>query len=506
MDEVLHKPAGRRPRQSDGRELSAQEQLGLLARRVVTDWKHFYQWARFHGRRVIHTVHDLAGGNRATGPVTFLAVSGALGLALTVSTLYAPAYTVTVDGDTLGVVSDQAVVADAVAQVERRGTEILGHDYQVEGQIGYDFTLSLRSELTQPDQVENYFLEQLSQVADGLRRYQVSVNGVAVGSVEEMGALESVLDQLKGQYVNENTISAEFVDDIQVEDVYSEEGQMTAEELQTALMANTTGDTTYTVVKGDTFNAIAYANDMSVSDLKALNPGIDINRLMIGDVLNVKEQIPLLSVTTVDDVTYTEPIACPVEEVKDSSMYVGDSKILTQGTEGEAQVHAQVTYVNGSETQREILSSTTLREPTTTVKAVGTKEKPTDSLHWKLLLARPGADHLLLWRAEYFRQLQLPLRHRCLRLLRCGHQGGGRRRRHSPAAKGSYGYLVIITHDNGTQTYYGHNSSLLVSAGQKVYKGQQIAKAGSTGRSTGTHCHFEVRVNGTSVNPLSYLS
>ena len=58
-------------------------------------------------------------------------------------------------------------------------------------------------------------------------------------------------------------------------------------------MANTTGDTTYTVVKGDTFNAIAYANDMSVSDLKALNPGIDINRLMIGDVLNVKEQIPL---------------------------------------------------------------------------------------------------------------------------------------------------------------------------------------------------------------------
>lgn len=87
-------------------------------------------------------------------------MSGALGLALTVSTLYAPAYTVTVDGDTLGVVSDQAVVADAVAQVERRGTEILGHDYQVEGQIGYVSTLSLRSELTQPDQVENYFLEQ----------------------------------------------------------------------------------------------------------------------------------------------------------------------------------------------------------------------------------------------------------------------------------------------------------------------------------------------------------
>ena len=71
--------------------------------------------------------------------------------------------------------------------------------------------------------------------------------------------------------------------------------------------------------------------------------------------------------------------------------------------------------------------------------------------------------------------------------------------------KGSYGNLVVITHDNGTQTYYGHNSSLLVSAGQKVSKGQTIARAGSTGRSTGTHCHFEVRVRGSAVNPLNYL-
>ena len=65
--------------------------------------------------------------------------------------------------------------------------------------------------------------------------------------------------------------------------------------------------------------------------------------------------------------------------------------------------------------------------------------------------------------------------------------------------------IILITHDNGTQTYYGHNSSLLVSAGQKVSKGQAIARAGSTGRSTGTHCHFEVRVRGSAVNPLNYL-
>lgn len=72
--------------------------------------------------------------------------------------------------------------------------------------------------------------------------------------------------------------------------------------------------------------------------------------------------------------------------------------------------------------------------------------------------------------------------------------------------KGSLGNLVVVSHGNGVQTYYGHCSRIVAKVGQSVSQGQVISKVGSTGRSTGPHLHFEVRVNGSSYNPLGYVS
>ena len=468
--------------------------------------KGMREWARIHFRRWAHLFHGAAAGTLAVGPVSFLLVAGALGTALTLTTLYSTSYAVIIDGQEVGVVADQSVVDHAIQTVENRGTQLLGYDYQVHNTIDYNFTLTLKSDLSREQDISNYFYSQLNELSDQLRAYQVMLGGQVVGVVKDEGALNTMLDGIKAEFVTEATTSAEFVEDVSITPVYAVDNLMSVGQIEEALKANTTGETTYTVVKGDTYNGIAYRNDMSLSDLMALNPQASLNRLMVGDVLNVKEIVPALSVQTTEHVTYTEAIPCPVEEVKDDKMYKGDSKILTQGEEGEAQVQADVVYINGYERDRTVTETTTLREPTTTVKAVGTKERPKTASKGTYLW--PVSSHRINSYfggrkifGSYSYHSGLDIHAVYGEAVKAADGGTVTFAGH----KGSYGNLVIITHDNGTQTYYAHNSSLVVSAGQKVYQGQTVAKAGSTGRSTGVHCHFEVRVRGTAVNPLNYL-
>ena len=70
----------------------------------------------------------------------------------------------------------------------------------------------------------------------------------------------------------------------------------------------------------------------------------------------------------------------------------------------------------------------------------------------------------------------------------------------------AYGNMVIIDHGGGISTLYAHGSEILVQVGQTVKRGEPILKVGSTGYSTGPHAHFEVRINGITVNPLPYIT
>lgn len=495
MDELLQTPNHR----LSGELPLAQNPLGFagaLREKAGAAWKTGF-------RPRLNALRGWLERNRLS-PALFLSVAAAVGAAAVIGTVYTPSYSVSVDGAVLGVVEDPAIYDQAAASVEARAARILGYDYQLEHEVTYTRALSLRdAQFVTAGQIEAYLFNEIGEIMKG---YTLSMDGVALASADDQAALEQLLDAVAAPYVTENTVSYRFAVPMTIKSDYiTSESNLDLDSVFTMLTANTTGETTYEVVKGDTYSEIAQANDMSLDELMELNPQASLDSLFIGDILNVKKIIPYLSVYTVDNETYTEPIESPIEYVDDASLYIGDYRVITQGTDGLARVNADVTYLNGYESERTILETVTLEEPTVTVMAQGTTERPrtasTGTYQWPVygtITSRFGNRSIF---GSYSFHSGIDILASYGQAI-CASDGGLVTQ---AGWSGGYGNLVVITHDNGTQTCYGHNSSLAVSVGERVYQGQVIAYAGSTGRSTGVHCHFEVRVGGTAVNPFNYL-
>ena len=492
MEQILHLP---RP---DLAALRAKlDRFQPYADRVRTKSKQVQHWLDA----------ATAGERRLISPLNFFAAAAVIGLVAIVTTVYTPAYVVSQDGVALGMVSDPQVFEDAVDRVEARATEILGYDYTLESTASYDFALTEPDNITPATQFETYLFDQIGEV---MKNYVLTVNGQFIGAAQDRAALDAVLEQIKAPYVNENTVESSFVGSVSITREYTpaDVNQDTAAML-TALTANTNGQTVYEIQKGDTFMQIAYDNGMSMDELEALNPDTDINRIYIGQLLNVKEEIPFLSVKTVDNVTYTEEIACPVVEVEDDSMYQGESRVIDAGVPGEQVVNANVSYLNGVEQERTVLSTQVTREATNKVVAVGTKVRPswypTGSYIWPLYgnITSYFGYRSIFGSYSYHDALDIAASYGTT--IKASDGGTVVWAGTGTGGYWSYGKYVVIDHGNGMRTIYAHCSSLLVSAGDHVYQGQAIAKVGMTGRTTGPHCHFEMQMNGTPVNPLSYL-
>ncbi|MEG0824469.1 MAG: peptidoglycan DD-metalloendopeptidase family protein [Oscillospiraceae bacterium] len=458
------------------------------------------------GRRVGHIFHktDATLAGHRLGPVLFLAAALTAAATFVISTVYTPSYVVSVNGTQLGTVKNQQAFETVVDRVENRASDILGYDYTLDVTPDYSFALTEKSKLSSVSGFETYLFNQVGEV---MKTHVLTIDGKFVGAAANESDLTAMLEELKAPFITENTVSAEFVGDVALTYEYTATAaEQDLSKMRTVLHGNSKEKTIYTVQKGDTYSEIAYNNDMSMDELMTLNPQADLNRLMIGDELTINGSVPFLSVKTVDAVTYDEDIACPIEERKDASLYQGDTKVIDPGVLGKATVSANIDRLNGVEQSRTVVSSTVLSEPTTRIVAVGTKARPKTMPKGYFIWPTYGRITSYFGYRSLFGSYNF-------------HSGLDIAVPYGTAIaaadggtvvcagwKGSYGNLVIIDHGNGTRTYYGHNSTLLVSKGEKVYQGETIARAGSTGNSTGPHCHFEIQVNGTAVNPLSYLS
>ena len=465
----------------------------LLGRRRERNLRtsRFAVW--FEKEKRLHSLMFLGGSCALAGIILFCSF-------FTIGT------TVSYDGQVLGRLASKSEAETVRKDLESITSRTLGETYTIDDSLlQYDSGWMLRQDIEDKAVYEDQLSDEIGLVTSA---YCLYVNDVRIGATPYEGAVEELLDQLLKAASDEDTISCEFAEDVEIRQEYVPTSEiMNLGYIAELLYSTKTAEVTYEVKKGDTWSQIAAKNDMTSAELLALNPGYNINKLQIGEVLTLSASVPYLTMTVVKQERYLDDVSYNIEYTDSADLYQGDYKVTSKGEYGKADVMAKATYVNGEETERTILSSVTLKEPVTEYRLRGTKVRPTwmptGSFRW------PTSGRI----SSYFGGRKSP-----------GGIGSTNHKgidiavpRGTPiyAADGGtvtysgwmsgYGYLVQIDHGNGYVTRYGHNSSLTVSVGQHVYKGQQVARAGSTGNSTGNHCHFEVRYTGVAKNPLNYL-
>lgn len=200
--------------------------------------------------------------------------------------------------------------------------------------------------------------------------------------------------------------------------------------------------------------------------------------------------------TEQEEVEYTAPdVELPTDE-----LYEGDRKVQIEAVPGKKNVITTTYYVNGQEAGEKV-SEEIIDEGTPATVSVGTKKRPNDvgTGHFKYPTdGRLTSEFGPRWgRFHYGIDLASPTGTPVFASDNGVVTFAGE--------KGSFGKIVMIDHQNGYETYYAHNSEVCVSEGDTVEQGQLIAKVGTTGRTTGPHCHFEVHVDGVAQNPMDYL-
>lgn len=298
--------------------------------------------------------------------------------------------------------------------------------------------------------------------------------------------------------------SISFGEEIEIAETYLPSSQISSvEEALADLTGSVEKESTYEVQEGDSLSVIAENYGLTTAELVEVN-GLSGTDAVIrpGDVLQVTVSEAKLTVVYTTQEYYEEDYYEDTIYIENDSWYTTQSEVVQEASAGHRRVIALVTYRDDTATSTEIVKEEVTEEAVAKIIEVGTVNPPT--YIW------PCYGTI----SSYFGSRSSPTAGAST-----NHKGidiavstgtsvmatsGG-----TVTVAGwqsGYGYVVYIDHGNGVVSRYGHLSKILVSVGDTVSQGEVIARSGNTGNSTGPHLHFEIRVNGTAVNPLNYLS
>ncbi len=349
---------------------------------------------------------------------------------------------------------------------------------------------------------------------------EIRVNNKVIGVVNDKPTAELVLRQLKEAYLpqkNKSKLTAasimktdanvkvkriDFKENISLNQVNVDPNTITNEkDMLQLLKKGTLEEKTYIVKDGDTISEIAYRFGLTTEKVFQLNPSLTSDLIHIGDELKVTAVSPLVNVEMEELVKEVQVIPPKVVYKIDNSLYVNEYNILEKGSDGKKEIEYLLHIENGIIVDKKVTKETILSEPTNKIIVRGSKivpSKGTGVLNW------PTVGGVI---TSYFGPRWGTI-HEAIDIagvkdytIKAADNG----KIIFAGWKSGYGKAVMIDHGNHMVTLYGHLSSIKVSVGDKVAKGQKIGIMGNTGQSTGTHLHFELRIDGVPRNPLNYL-
>lgn len=367
------------------------------------------------------------------------------------------------NGQSLGWVRNESVYNEALENVVDRLAVQTGHDYL--GDPEFSFGLLHGQSLMDEDELTAALVEHTESLCEA---YGLFVNDVLLTTAKEQDTLRAALDGYLSSFCSdEEKERAAFIGNIIIEDG-----------LYPVTMVNSPVEARADISAGGTDEA-------------------------------------RLRVKVIREETYEEAIPFSTVEIADDTHLEDYRKTQVTGVDGVAAVTAQVTYVDGRETGRQILSSQVVTPPVDQQDIVGTLTVSQYEEQQALAAAQMArGGYSLEWPVGSYNYVSSYFGDNR------GHKGYD-----IAAAAGSpilaaeagevvsinstgsaYGLHFVVDHGNGLQTLYAHCSSIDVSVGQKVARGETIAKVGRTGRATGNHLHFEVWKDGYIVNPSDYFN
>lgn len=333
------------------------------------------------------------------------------------------------------------------------------------------------------------------------------VDGEEIGLVKTLDDAEMILDKIKEPYIasddeNANIKEVSLLEDVKIVTKEISFNELTTpEELIQTIKDGGEEKKIHTIEVGENFWTIGKIYGLNPYDIEAANPDKDQLKLKPGDEINLVMAKSLITVTTVEEVEYIEDIDFEVIVETNDSMFTNEKKIKVEGQRGKTKIVANEIKHNGVLVEKEILNEEVIEEPINQVVIKGTKELPKTAATGVLMMPTRGrlsSGYGSRWgRMHRGIDIAAPIG------TAINAADGGTVS--FSGYKNSFGYMVEINHGNGLVTRYAHCSKLLVKKGEKVYKGQQIAKVGNTGNSTGPHLHLEVLKNGVHQNPSKYV-